>query len=92
MISAILLLSSAAITVVPLTDGRFEVSVNILGSSPQHHEDSQRALMRAAAKQCKGRGRAVSTHQLTLSVSEPDKHGNQWPRLSETFSCETAPT
>lgn len=88
MLASFLVIASQMVTVLPMTDGRFEVSTTIKGSSPSAHANAQIALMQVAQKACKGRGRAISSGTLVLGVIEPDAKGKTRLKISEVYSCE----
>ena len=91
MLANFLFLISQMVTVLPMTEGRFEVSTTIKGSSPSAHANAQIALMQVAQKTCKGRGRAISAGTLILGVTEPDSKGKTRLKISEVYSCERPP-
>jgi len=86
-IAALLMTSAAVIEIAPLEGERFSVSIVFAGSSPSVHAEAQIALMNAAAKQCKGEGRAMSEETLYIEGAEPDSRGRKRLKLTEVYSC-----
>ena len=81
-------LGSAGPTVTPLDETRFRVRIVYDDRSVAGHANAQIALIRAASKQCKGRGVAVSEGTLEANSAEPLKRGKKAIDLSEVYACK----
>ena len=87
LLSALMVLASVGPTVTELDQERFRVGIIFDDQSPRGHADAQIALMRAAAKHCKGRGSALSGGTLNVDRAEPLRSGKEALSLSEIYSC-----
>lgn len=94
LLPALLLASAPSVSVQPLQDGWFRLTIIYKPSGLEAHANAQLRLIAAADRLCKGKGRPVS--EGTLSVNEvpnPASAGRKRGRLlalSEAWRCGPA--
>ena len=96
LLYALLLASAPPVTVQPLPDGWYRLTIVYKPSGIQAHSDAQLRLIAAAGRLCKGKGRAASEGSLNVDeVPDTDVAGRKSGRrlaLSEKWQCRPAAT
>jgi hypothetical protein len=87
-LSSLMVLASVGPTVTQIDEQRFRVGIIFDDKSPKDHASAQIALMRAAAKHCRGKGSAESEGTLYLDRADPLRPGKEALDLSEVYSCK----
>ena len=94
LLPALLLASAPSVSIQPLDNGWFRLSVEYKGTSIEAHSDAQLRLIAAAGRLCKGKGRPLS--EGTLNVDEvaradgPARKRGRLTVLSEEWRCGPA--
>lgn len=83
LLSLLTLLAAAGPELTPLEDGRFRLTIVYRDTSVEGHARAQIVLIQAAAKICRGKGKAVS-EGLIVNNAQPPRKGLE---LSEIYSC-----
>ncbi|HEU0097966.1 MAG TPA: hypothetical protein VFQ67_04245 [Allosphingosinicella sp.] len=93
LLTALLLASAPPVSIQPLDDGWFRLTVTYKPSGIQAHADAQGRLIAAASRLCKGKGRPVSEGSLDVDeMPVPAASGGSGRRLalSERWRCGAA--
>jgi hypothetical protein len=84
---AILALASVGPNIAPIDEQRFRVSIVYDDTSPMGHGNAQVALMKAAERFCRGKGKAVSEGTLELNDAAPLRGKRKALEVSEIYRC-----
>ncbi|CAN5286974.1 hypothetical protein BH11PSE5_BH11PSE5_10620 [soil metagenome] len=87
MITVLFLLAVAGPTITLIDDSRFRVGIVFDDTSPSGQTDAQLALMKAAERACKGKGKAISEGTLNLDNAPSIRPNRKALALSEIYSC-----
>lgn len=90
IVASAIFLAVSVPTVVQVDADRFRVEIVFDDPSPMGNANAQIALINAARKHCKGKGRAISEGELELNSAESLRRGKKALGLAEVYRC--APT
>jgi len=82
----LLFLASVGPTITEIEGSSFRVTILYDDHSLRGHAKAQIALVKAAKKHCRGKGKAISSGTLELNNAEPIKK-KETLELSEVYSC-----
>jgi hypothetical protein len=87
MLSVVFMLAVTGASATAIDESRFRISIVFDDPSPLGHANAQIALMKAAKKVCKRKGKAISEGSLNLDAAPSIRKNRRALALSEIYYC-----